>query len=150
MLPYNAQTVLRSYEVLPSNEVLQENKIQELLNSVYTEIEFLNIDLSSVFEEGEWKLKKLWHKPKSALLELLQIDSVSCIREIDIDSYLSGSTETRQDLEIPVSFKSIAFRKLSSIEAGSRPFIIPGKSYCKTKGLMFDRIELEPFETSIL
>ena len=41
-------------------------------------------------------------------------------------------------VEIPVSYKSIAYRKLQQIDVGSRPFIIPDKAYDSEKGLLLE------------
>ncbi|MBI9035802.1 MAG: CRISPR-associated helicase/endonuclease Cas3, partial [Bacteroidales bacterium] len=105
---------------------------------VYPEIEFVNIDLNSVFKEGKWKIKELWHNPKSALLETLDIDSVTCIDEADKEYYESVHHEEQAKLEIPVSYRSVGYRKLDKSTTGSRPFIIPSKAYDEEIGFLID------------
>lgn len=84
-LPYDEGILRRSYEVLPDNAVLEENKVQQMLDDVYPDTSFMNIDYSGViFKDNQWILKKLCHCAKSALLEALNINSVSCILESDV------------------------------------------------------------------
>ena len=48
-------------------------------------------------------------------------------------------------LEIPVSYKSIAHSQLKQLDFGSRPFIVPDKSYDSEKGLMMEFAKPEYF-----
>jgi CRISPR-associated endonuclease/helicase Cas3 len=134
-LPYKLSTLQRSFDVLPDGGLLEERCLQELIDKVYPEIEFVDIDLSSVFREGRWRIKELWHHPKSALLEILDIDSATCIEETDVDIYNSASYADQSKLEIPVSYRSIAFNKnLDQLKTGTKPFVIPSRAYCDDVG----------------
>jgi len=128
-MPYSIEVLKRSYEVLPNGELLQEKKLQAMIDIVYSEIEFVDIEPYVVFADGKWRIKQLWHHPKSALLEILDIDSVSCIEETDQALYESAGYVEQAGLEIPVSYRSIAFNKLEQSKTGSKPFIIPSKAY---------------------
>jgi CRISPR-associated endonuclease/helicase Cas3 len=98
----------------------------------------MNLDYSGVvFTGGKWVIKELCHYAKSALLEVLDINSAVCIQESDKEEYLH-TPENRMMLEIPVSYKSIAYRKLQQIDISSRPFIIPDKAYDDEKGLLLE------------
>ena len=59
--------------------------------------------MNVVFREGKWKIFELNHRPKSALLDSLDIDSVVCICESDQEKYRQAGYIERSKLEIPVS-----------------------------------------------
>ena len=135
-LPYDEEVLRRSYAVLPNNAVLEENKVQQMLDEVYPDARFMNIDYSGVvFKDNQWRLKKLCHCAKSALLEVLNINSVSCILESDVESYKEGNSNERIKMEIPMSFKSVGFNRLQVVKMGTYPFVVPDKSYTESMGL---------------
>jgi CRISPR-associated endonuclease/helicase Cas3 len=134
-MPYGLEVLKRTYDALSDNELIKENSAQALIDKVYPSIEFVDIDLSSVYKQREWKIKELWHNPKSALLETLDIDSVTCIEESDMNFYETACYEDRSRLEIPVSYRSIGYRNLNKSKVGSNPFIIPSKAYDAELGL---------------
>ena len=107
-----------------------------MIDSVYTDNRFVDIDIHSAFKKEQWQLKELWHNPKSALLEMLDIDSVTCINEVDKEKYENGSYEEQAKLEIPVSYRTVAFAELDKSEAGSHPFVIPSKAYDEILGFL--------------
>ena len=86
-LPYRAETVKNSYHILPDSHLLKERNLQDMLDAVYPKITFGKIDTEVCFKEGEWRIRRLCHYPKSALLETLDIDSVGCITESDRELY---------------------------------------------------------------
>ena len=83
-LPYGLDVLNDTFKALPKGELIKETGGQKLIDIVYPSIQFVDIDLSAVFNEGKWKIKELWHNSKSALLETLDIDSVTCIEETEI------------------------------------------------------------------
>ncbi|MCQ2233408.1 MAG: CRISPR-associated helicase Cas3' [Paludibacteraceae bacterium] len=134
-LPYDVEVLEKSYNVLPNDSVLEEPTLQAMIDVVYPDNKFMSLDYSgAIYVEGKWMITELCHNAKSALLEVLDINSAVCITEEDKEEYLS-STGTRMELEIPVSFKSIAYRKLEQLNVGSRPYVIPNKAYDKEFGL---------------
>jgi CRISPR-associated endonuclease/helicase Cas3 len=133
-LPYKLATLQRSFDVLPDGDLLEERMLQQLIDKVYPEIAVVDINLSSVFRDGGWRIKELWHHPKSALLEMLDIDSATCIVETDIDAYNAACYADQSKLEIPVSYRSIAFNSLYKLDVGTKPFVIPSKAYCDDLG----------------
>lgn len=137
-LPYGLEVLQRTFEVLPGGELLKERESQSMIDSVYPSIEFVNIDLNAVFKDGKWMIKELWHNSKSALLETLDIDSVTCIDETDKDSYDTSPHEAQAKMEIPVSYRSVAYRGLDKSINGSKPFIIPSKAYDDELGLLIE------------
>lgn len=138
--PYTEEVLKRTFDILPDNgNVLKETSVQEMLDKVYPKIDFQDIDFSgAIFTDGEWQLKELCHYPKSALLETMDINSAVCITESDKETYLEGNAVDRTELEIPVSYHSIAHRNLDQINEGMRPFVIPDKAYDKEQGLLID------------
>ncbi|MBS1736013.1 MAG: CRISPR-associated helicase Cas3', partial [Bacteroidetes bacterium] len=142
--PYDLEILKKSFEVLPDNEILQEKDLQNKIDQVYTSIDVLKIDEHSIFKpEVGFTLGMLTHRSKAILFELLQIESVSCILESDVDTYNEGDFETRLNLEIPVSYWSVA--KMEQTVKGNKPFIIPDKAYDFEMGLSVDEIKQENF-----
>lgn len=147
-LPYNLDVLQRTYEVLPNGELLKEKSAQSLIDSVYPDIKFVDIDLSAAFKNGDWVIKELWHHSKSALLETLDIDSVTCIDEADKDTYEMASYEEQAKLEIPVSYRSVAYRELDKLKTGSKPFVIPSKAYDESLGFLTDYTKPEFYDVT--
>lgn len=142
-LPYSLDVLRRTFDVLPTNgKLMDERKVQTMIDEVYRDISLENIDFSGVaFSDGHWRLKELWHRAKSALLETLDINSAVCITESDKDNYLDADGRTRAQMEIPISYHSIAHRHLDQLAQGSRPFIIPDKAYDVDRGLLADEAQ---------
>jgi len=147
-LPYGQEVLQRTYEALPNRGLMKERNYQELIDLVYPSIEFIDIDLSSAFKKGKWKIKELWHKPKSALLETLDIDSVTCIEETVKVFYETAYYEEQSKLEIPVSYRSVGYRNLDKSNAGSRPFIIPTKAYDPDLGFLIEFAKPEFYDVT--
>lgn len=142
--PYDLEVLERSYAVLPDGKLLEEKDLQGKIDQVFTEIDFLKIDEHSIFtKDNGFSLRKLTHRSKAILFELLQIDSVSCILESDVDEYDNGKFETRLNLEIPVAYWTVV--KMNQSEKGNRPFIIPDMAYDPDLGLDPSKIKAENF-----
>ena len=149
-LPYDIEILKSTYHVLPNGALMKERNAQQLIDSVYTDNKFIDIDLLSVFKDGQWQIKELWHNPKSALLETLDIDSVCCIDEADREIYENATYEEQSKMEIPVSFRSIGFTGLDKLKTGSRPFVIPSKSYDEELGFLGEYAQPEFYDISKL
>lgn len=142
--PYDLSILQKSFEVLVDGEVLREKELQKKIDQVYTEIDFLKIEEHSVFKtETGFQLGKLTHRSKAILFELLEIDSVSCITESDVEKYENGDFETRLNLEMSVAYWVVA--KMQQSEKGNRSFIIPDKAYDFEFGLNQSEIKQENF-----
>ena len=148
-LPYSLDVLKDTFSVLPdSGDIMEECHVQEMIDQVYPKIHFQNIDFTGVvFLEGKWVLKALCHHPKSALLETLDINSAVCITEDDKDRYLCANALERVEMEIPVSYNSIAHRNLDQLNKGSHPFVIPNKGYDEEKGLLPDLCKIEYYQS---
>lgn len=124
LLPYEPGIVRRSFEALPDG-LLQEKALQQLMNHIYGEIELPSIEVHTQ------QLPMLCHRPKSVLLDALEIESAVCVLEADKEVYLKSRGTDRQMLEIPVPWKSLMVQSsnLSQLEVGSYPYIIPDEWY---------------------
>ncbi len=154
-LPYNLDIITKSYETLPNGEVLEEKQLQEKIDSVYTEINFMKIEEHAIYKEtGKWTIDKLTHSKEPILMKLLEIDSASCILESNEIAYKLGNSADRALMEINTRYYSVA--KLRQIEQGSSPFIIPNMAYSSEIGLQMELAKPEnynksfPTETQIL
>lgn len=147
--PYNLEVLQRTFDILPNGEVIRERNLQRMIDVVYPTSEFIDIDWNTTFYNGEWNIRKLWHKAKSALLEALDIDSVTCIDQSDLAYYETASFEEKTKLEIPASFRSVGYKKLDKSKVGSRPFIIPSKAYDSKMGFLIDYAKPEFYDTTL-
>ena len=147
-LPYSLDVLRRSYDVLPVDEVLQETDVQAKLDAVYPNVEVSNIDYSgAVYVNGDWQIKKLCHYGKSALLDLLDIDVALCVTEHDKDFYKQSLPIDQAKVEIPVGYKSIAYKKLDKLEKGHRPYVIPNEAYSEEMGLLIEYASPEYYQS---
>jgi CRISPR-associated endonuclease/helicase Cas3 len=147
-LPYDMEVLKLTYQNLPDGKLMKERNAQLMIDSVYFDNKFIDIDLVSVFKDGQWQIKELWHNSKSALLETLDIDSVTCIEESDREIYEESGYEEQSKLEIPVSFRSIGYAGLDKLKMGSKPFIIPSKAYDNELGFLIEFAKPEYYDTT--
>jgi CRISPR-associated endonuclease/helicase Cas3 len=137
-LPYDIDILKNSFDVLPNDSLMEEASLQKLIDKVYPDTKFMNLDYSGVvFVDGKWMIKELCHNAKSALLDVLDINSATCIVQSDKEEYLNNPLN-RMMLEIPVSYKSVAYKKLEQLDKGSRPFVIPDKAYNDEVGFLIE------------
>lgn len=137
-LPYDAEILKASFDVLPNNEILHETELQGKIDAVFPEVDVMNIETHSIFKkDGSMVIDFLTHRPKSYLLELLEIDSVSCISDEDIEKYESASFEDRMLMEIPARYWSV--HKLPQCQYGNKPFIVPKHAYDYESGFDIDK-----------
>ncbi len=137
-LPYDLDVLQKSFDVLPQDALLEEATLQTMIDTVYPDTKFMSLDYSgAVFVNGQWMITELCHNAKSALLDVLDINSAVCIKEDDKEEYLKNPA-VRMNLEIPSSYKSIAYRNLEQLNVGSRPYVIPNKAYDDEMGLLIE------------
>lgn len=133
--PYKRQDLVRSYEVLPTGEVLRERDLQAKIDAVFPFVDLMDIEQHSVFkQDGKWRIDFLTHRNKSILFDLLEIDSIACIVEDDEVAYRDADYETRMGMEIPARF-NYGYRKLRQLQLGNSPFIVPNRAYSSDLGL---------------
>lgn len=144
-LPYNVEVLKRSFEVLPNGKILKERSLQNMIDTVFPSIDFMNIEEHAVFKSnGKITIDMLTHRNKSILFELLDIDSVSSICEGDQETYENSYFEKRLEMEIPVRYFNV--RTMTQSEKGNRPFIIPDKAYDIQLGLDVKKIAENNFD----
>jgi CRISPR-associated endonuclease/helicase Cas3 len=142
-LPYKADTLNRSYHMLPDNEVLRERDLQKKIDHVFPTLDIVSIDSHLIWEKNEFLLTELCHYPSSVLMEVLNIDSASAICKSDLEQYEIGSPEDRISIEIPVP-RSSRFRKFSNYgysKQGACPLIISDDIYSPELGLECKEID---------
>ena len=133
--PYEPEVLRSSFDVLPDGEVLHESDLQAMIDRVYPDAHFMNIDYSGVIYAQGWMLTELCHNAKSALLELLDINSAVAITESDKEQYMNGNRDICLPMEIPVSYNSVAYANLLQLNYGSRPYVIPDVAYDEVAGV---------------
>ena len=147
-LPYASDVLQRSYDVLPDGEVLKESDLQNLIDKVYPDDSMMNLNYSGVvFVDGRWQLRELCHRSKSALLDVMNYNSAVCVLESDEEAYKTSGRRDSLQLEIPVSYHSIAHRNLKQIEQKGRPFVVPDAVYHEALGLQLDILNTMNKET---
>lgn len=126
--PYDAEVVRRSYETLPNEALLSERNVQHWIDNVYPTVEVPKMDLHFIMNDKGYAIQELQHKPKSALIQALEIDGETCVLENDCKHYKYGDAETRQQLSIPVpeSFRRFSWPRL---DRGVHPLIAPNSCY---------------------
>jgi CRISPR-associated endonuclease/helicase Cas3 len=138
--PYNLETLQNSYKQLPDDKVLHKRDFQQKIDEVFPVIEMPEIEEHAIFKKtGEWTINRLTHRPKSFLLERLEIDNVVCIVEADEQRYLTTDFEERMQMEIPVRYWAVA--KFSQLKEGNNPFIVPDSAYSEDTGLNLETLK---------
>jgi CRISPR-associated endonuclease/helicase Cas3 len=127
--PYDPDVVRRSYALLP-NGLLQETELQQLIDAVYDEVAVPSIDMHLAAGRAA-PLHELCHRPKSVLIDALEIEGAVCILESDQEAYLNRYGSARLELEIPVPWRSVArfSRSWVRLETGSYPFVVSDSLY---------------------
>lgn len=140
--PYDLDIIRRSYEALEHEQLLKETELQQKIDEVFTELNLLSIEEHSVFRnDGSVLIDKLTHSNESILIELLEIDSATCITESDVDAYRCGYYENRLMMEIPTYYYAVS--KMEQLDIGSKPFVIPDVAYNEKLGLDVSKVKLE-------
>lgn len=128
VLPYTKEILNRTYNQLPSNGgVLEEKDNQKRIDVVYPNIEHFPIDIHLKFKDNRFDLIELTDNKRSVLIEALEIEGATCILESDRENYIDASWVDRVNLEIPISWKVMRWHKnkYEQLELGSNPFVIP-------------------------
>ncbi|MEZ4777039.1 MAG: CRISPR-associated helicase Cas3' [Bacteroidia bacterium] len=125
--PYNNAILQASFDQLPDNfGLLRERELQEKINNVYPVLETKEIDIHLIYRNGDYNIRELTNHKKAVLVEALEIESATCILESDREKYLTANWEDRLQMEIPVNYKTIAYRKekYEQLEVGAYPFVV--------------------------
>jgi len=146
--PYDIEYLKSTYDVLPDGELLRERNIQKMIDLVFSNFENHVIEQNCRFKNGQFQIKELSHLPKSVLLESLDIDSVSCITEDDVERYKQANVDEKIAMEIPIRYWSVATKELDTSSAGNHPFIVPDKAYSEELGLVSEKIKPGNYDVS--
>jgi CRISPR-associated endonuclease/helicase Cas3 len=141
-LPYLAATVKSSYELLPPDgHTLRATELQPMLDAVYPTLEVNQIGAHLAWENGQFRRFWLQHVSTSKLSDILEMDGEVAILSEDEPAYRHGDLKIRQELEIPISGKSLHKlkfmpRKLEGI--GRQPYVFDSRDQplCNTLGLL--------------
>ena len=128
VLPYKMDVLRSSYEQLPANfELLKERSLQEKIDKVYPSLDMKEIDVHLIYKDNLYTIKELTNNKKGVLIDVLEIESATCILADDRDKYLTVGWEERIQMEIPVNFRTISKYKseYERLEVGSYPFVVP-------------------------
>jgi len=126
-LPYKSEILKSSFAQLVDGEVLSERGVQARIDAVYPTIESKEIDAHLIFREGQHTIKELTHRAKAIIVEVLEIESVTCILESDRGVYEAGTWAQRIEMDIPLSLTALRGKttKYPQLQVGSWPFVIP-------------------------
>lgn len=140
--PYELEVTLKSFEILPDGEILHERHIQDILDKVYDTLTEKSIELLTAFSDGQFRIKELSHQAKSVLLDAMEIETTACITQKDWEQeYKTGKWDELVEMEIPVSYRAVAFRDLEKEKkVGNRPFIVPDVAYDDKAGLIMQKV----------
>ena len=141
--PYDPEILKNSFSTLPDNGILHERVLQQKIDSVFTNIDFLKIEEHAVFKEnGKWSIPPLTNG-SAWLMEILDIDSVVCIVESDIGDYIKLPFNKRMGLEIPARYFSV--KHLPRLEIGNCPFVVPDNTYDEELGFSLEALKEKKF-----
>lgn len=140
--PYDYEILKKSYEVLPEGPI-HERDLQDYLDIVYPVVVPLDVSSATIFRNGKWDIEQLLNR-KGSLVDLLSIDSVTCIIDSDIEAYRQGNRKDRMMLEITVRYFYV--QDCTQFEWGSQPFVISEEAYSSVTGL--DVKKIKTFQTT--
>ncbi|MCW5896730.1 MAG: CRISPR-associated helicase Cas3' [Bacteroidetes bacterium] len=141
-LPYDREVLVASYAQL-QNGPLPENVLQKKIDAVFPRVGRVPIDTHLVWQDDEFQLTELCHYPSSVLMEALNIESATAVRQSDLKQYESGNSEERIRLEIPIprTAKFRRFTHFGTSKYGTRPIVVHDDLYDETMGLQWKEIE---------
>jgi len=142
--PYELEALQRTYALLPeAGGVLHEQALAGLIDAVYPDYPAdadKQLNGFARFVEGQFRLPLLEHTSKSTLLDLLEIDSVTGVRQADYEAYSRASPDERPHLEIPLRYADAQRASLSQHPHGNRPFLIDDTAYSEETGLHMEKL----------
>lgn len=143
--PYDLDSLQKSFEALPNGEILEERGLQAKIDSVFTNIDFLQIETASAYkEDGSWSIAPLTNG-QAWLVEVMEIDSVSCIVQSDSSEYMELPFNKRMELEISVRYHNV--KHLPRLEIGNCPFLVPDYAYNDELGLIQAALKENKFDS---
>ena len=135
VLPYDLEIVNRSYEALQNIDTFHERDAQKLIDRVFDQLpETETGNNYQIRRDGTYRIRKLTHRPRSVIVEVLKIEGNTCIRKSDLKDYQTGNFKERPLYEIPVPASFARYTNYPVEESGSYPFVIPDHLYRYEEG----------------
>ena len=105
--------------------------MQGRIDTVYPEVEIPEVGTHFIWQDGQYRIQKLQHRPKSVLLRALNINSETCILRSQAQEYADAGWEERQQMHIPVpvSFKRFEEEWGRLPDIGHEPLCAPDHLY---------------------
>lgn len=142
--PYDVDVLQRTYALLPDHgAVLHERALAGLIDAVYPTVELTSLDGFARFRDGQFLLPLLVHEPKSVLLDLLEIDSVTGLWLKDYEAYSLAHPDERPRYEIPLNYRDAVRARLRQHPHGNQPYLIDEQAYLPETGLHMERLLAE-------
>lgn len=131
MLPYKARDVRTSFDALPDGGVLEERRVQALIDLVYPDIEIPDVAVHFIMgEDGTYRIRELQHRSRSVLVDALEIDAETAVLQSEADRYARARWDERTHLEIPLPKSARRFAESwGRVERGSYPLVVPDEHY---------------------
>lgn len=138
--PYQAAPVKKSFDILANIGALEEKNIQSYIDEVYPSIEVSTIKSHVLWRNGKLMMKKLCNIKKSPLIELLEIDSITCILEKNIDEYIAGNFISRNELEISLHNSALFhLGEMKRLNVGNNPYILEQQALYDMFGVIVNK-----------
>lgn len=142
--PYDVDVLARTYALLPNQgAVLRERDLPGLIDAVYPTVALTSLDGFARFRDGQFRLPLLVHEPKSVLLDLLEIDSVTGLWLRDYEAYSRAHPDERPRYEIPLNYRDAVRARLRQHPHGNQPYLIDELAYSPETGLHMERLLAE-------
>ena len=142
--PYDVGVLQRTFDLLPNaGAVLHERDLAGLIDAVYPTVELTSLDGFARFRDGQFLLPLLVHEPKSVLLDLLEIDSVTGLWLRDYEAYSRAHPDERPRFEIPLNYRDAVRARLRQHPHGNQPYLIDEQAYSPETGLHMERLLAE-------
>lgn len=135
-MPYELETLLKSYEVIDDGKVFEESKLQTKLDYVFDDFEINNPSQVFKFRSGKYRVKRLTHMPKSVIHDFLGVDGVRSVVECDIVEFEKGNSTIKSSLEVTIGSWLVKKYNLEELDSSKGVYIIPNEMYSETLGLI--------------
>jgi CRISPR-associated endonuclease/helicase Cas3 len=146
--PYDAGIIQTSFEQLPGTvggppNLLEETTLTERISQVYPEITPHEITLHTQVQNGQYRIRKMHHMPRSVLVDLLEIDGETGVLEQDVDEYRAAPWDEKAEWEIPLP-QHVRRHGWRRLDVGSYPLVVPHGAYDPTRGYDDARVSDAP------
>ena len=136
-LPYHSEVLSKTFALITEG-VLKQTYLQGIIDAVYDEMDFIDMEQHSVFKkDGNFSMPVLTCN-SSFIQEVLEIESANCIVEEDLTDYIEGDFKSAMGLEIPIHYRSV--QKRIEIEYKKKPKMVEDHEYNFDFGLTLKRV----------